>query len=121
MKELDNRFKPLTRDDFHPWKDMMGADWDNEHRFDGWGAGEWCEHLPPGVELRANRKSVSRTYHLFEVTFVWESTKETIRLPLGCLQGGFWGSGVEFSFRGTAPHSGLRRGRGPFSSTDGLP
>jgi len=43
MNELDKRFKPLTRDDFHPWKDMMGADWDNEHRFDGWGAGEWCE------------------------------------------------------------------------------
>ena len=83
MKELDNRFKPLTRDDFHPWKDMMGADWDNEHRFDGWGAGEWCEHLPPGVELRANRKSISHRYHLFEVAFVWESTKETIRLPLG--------------------------------------
>ena len=42
----------------------------------------------PGVELRANLKSISHRCHLFEVTFVWELTKETIDLPLGCLQGG---------------------------------
>ena len=41
----------------------------------------------PGVELRANLKSISHRSHLFEVTFVWELTKETIHLPLGCLQG----------------------------------
>jgi len=35
--------------------------------------------------LRANLKSIS---HLFEVAFVWELTKETTHLPLGCLQGG---------------------------------
>jgi len=43
----------------------------------------------PGVELRANLKSISHRCHLFEVAFVWELTKETIHLPLGCLQGGF--------------------------------
>jgi len=45
-----------------------------------------CPH--PGVELRANLKSISHSCHLFEVVFVWELTKETIDLPLGCLQGG---------------------------------
>ena len=42
----------------------------------------------PGVELRANLKSISHRCHLFEEAFVWELTKETIHLPLGCLQGG---------------------------------
>ena len=32
--------------------------------------------------------SISHRYHLEEVAFVWELTKETIHLPLGCLQGG---------------------------------
>ena len=32
--------------------------------------------------------SISRRCHLFEVAFVWELAKETIHLPLGCLQGG---------------------------------
>ena len=42
----------------------------------------------PGVESRANLKSISHRCHLFEVAFVWEMTEETIDLPLGCLQGG---------------------------------
>ena len=42
----------------------------------------------PGVELRANLKSISHRCHLFEVAFVWALTKETIHLPLGCLQVG---------------------------------
>ena len=37
----------------------------------------------PGVELRANLKSISHRCHLFEVAFVWELTKETIDLPQG--------------------------------------
>ena len=41
----------------------------------------------PGVELRVNPKSISHRFHLFEVAFVWELTKETMHLPLGCLQG----------------------------------
>jgi len=41
----------------------------------------------PGVELRANLKSVSHERHLEDVAFVWELTKETIHLPPGCLQG----------------------------------
>ena len=58
----------------------------------------FCIH--PGVELRANLKSISHRCHLFEVAFVWELTKETIVLPLGCLQGG--------------PKPSTRGGRGRF-------
>ena len=46
------------------------------------------QSIHPEVELRANLKSISHRCHLFEVAFVWELTKETIHLPLGCLQGG---------------------------------
>ena len=42
----------------------------------------------PGGNPGANLKSISHKCHLFEVAFVWELTKETIHLPLGCLQGG---------------------------------
>ena len=49
--------------------------------------GLWpCLH--PGVELRANIKSISHRCHLFEMEFVWELTHETIHLLLGCLQCG---------------------------------
>ena len=41
----------------------------------------------PEVDVRANLESISHRCHLFEVAFVGESTKETIHLPLGCLQG----------------------------------
>jgi len=43
----------------------------------------------PGVELRANVKSISHRCYLCEVAFVRELTKETSVLALGCLQGGF--------------------------------
>ena len=39
----------------------------------------------PGVELRANFKSISQKCQLCEVAFVWKLTKETIHLPLVCL------------------------------------
>ena len=42
----------------------------------------------PGVELRANLESISHRCHPILVAFVWELTKETISLPLGCFQGG---------------------------------
>jgi len=38
--------------------------------------------------LRANFKSISHRCHPILVAFVWDLTKETIDLPLGCLQGG---------------------------------
>ena len=46
------------------------------------------ERVHPGVELRANLKSISHRCHLFGLAFVLEMTKEIIYLPLGCLQGG---------------------------------
>ena len=42
----------------------------------------------PGGNPGANLKSISHRCYLFEVAFVWELTKETVVLPLGCLQGG---------------------------------
>ena len=52
--------------------------------------------------MRANLKSISHRCHLFEVAFVWELTKETIHLPLGCLQGGVYLEREKFNFR--SPH-----------------
>ena len=42
----------------------------------------------PGDNPGANLKSIFHRCHLMLVAFVWELTKETIHLPLGCLQGG---------------------------------
>ena len=42
----------------------------------------------PGGNPWANLKSISHRYYLREVAFERELTKETIYLPLGCLQGG---------------------------------
>jgi len=53
----------------------------------------WFRSLhPPGGNPGANLKSISHKCYLFEVAFVWELTKETIGLALGCLQGGFLSS-----------------------------
>ena len=58
--------------------------------------GSICLSLPeamgrgchPVVELRANLKLISHRCRLFGMAFVWALFKETIHLPLGCLQGG---------------------------------
>jgi len=43
-KRLEDACGPtFTRDDFAPWHPMLGDNWDNEHRFEGWGSGEWSE------------------------------------------------------------------------------
>jgi len=44
--------------------------------------------LPSLGNPGANLRSISHICHPILVTFVWELTKETIDLPLGCLQGG---------------------------------
>ena len=41
----------------------------------------------PGVDSRANLKSISHRFHLLEVAFAGEVTQETIHLPRCCLQG----------------------------------
>ena len=62
----------------------------------------------PGVELRANLKTICHKCHLFEVAFVWELTERTNHLPLGCLQGSLWD---EIPLPGTLP---VRRSRPRF-------
>ena len=42
----------------------------------------------------ANRKSISHKCHPVLVAFVWELIKQTIVLPLGCLQGGRSGKSI---------------------------
>jgi len=42
----------------------------------------------PGGNPVAKLKSIPHRCYLREVAFEWELTKETIDLPLGCLQGG---------------------------------
>ena len=54
----------------------------------GWTPSQKAIACHPGVELRANLKSISHRCCLILVAFAWELTKETIVLPLGCLQGG---------------------------------
>jgi len=45
-------------------------------------------HTLPGDTPGAILKSISHRCHPIRVAFVWNLTKETIDLPLGCLQGG---------------------------------
>ena len=53
----------------------------------GWAA-PGATYLHPGGNPGENLKSISHRCHPILVAFVWELTKETIYLPMGCLQGG---------------------------------
>ena len=53
-----------------------------------WAVSNTIPPIHPGGNPGANLKSISHRRYLFDVAFVWELTKETIHLPLGCLQGG---------------------------------
>jgi len=50
--------------------------------------GQWPGQLHPGGDPGANLKSISHRCRPILVAFVWQLTKETINLPLGCTQGG---------------------------------
>jgi len=75
---------------FHPWG-VHESHWQSGLRQ---GSLDLTTSPPPRVPTHsggnpgANLKSISQGCYLFEVAFVWELTKETIVLPLGCLQGG---------------------------------
>ena len=82
-------------------------------RIESRSAGTHPNSLPPhpGVDLRANLESISHKCNLFEVAFLLELTRETIHLPLGCLQGGspLWTSVVPSSEREDALLTPSRR------------
>ena len=60
-----------------------------EHHGGVSGANKWGGAVShPGGNPGANLKSMSHRCHPILVAFVWESIKDTINLPLGCLQGG---------------------------------
>jgi len=69
----------------------------------------FCPH--PGGNPGANLKSISHRCHPILVAFVWELTKETIHLPLGCLQGGDRHSQVDMLGVRCHLSSGKRPGR----------
>ena len=52
----------------------------------------WVVLHHPGGNPGANLKSISHRCRPIMVAFVWELTKETIVVPLGCLQGGRGGA-----------------------------
>ena len=58
----------------------------------------------PGFNQGANIESISQRCHPVLVAFVWELTKDTINLPLGCLQGGEMAPTSPFEVRA---HAGL--------------
>ena len=72
----------------------------------------------PGGNPWANLKSMSHRCHLMLVAFVWELTKGTIHLPLGCLQGGArrgaWANGS----LGVCGRRGLTGGSGQVSERE---
>ena len=68
----------------------------------------------PGVDLRANLKSITHRCHLFKVAFAWLLTKETVHFPLARLQSGLLCDGeVELHARIAQPplQKVPRRGR----------
>ena len=48
-------FPHLTQSDFAPWRDMQGAAWDDQNRYESWGNGEWPELLPTPRVLALHR------------------------------------------------------------------
>jgi hypothetical protein len=70
-------------------------------------AKRWLKANPPRSRVEGKSQvnlpqMPPRRCHLFEVAFAWELTKETIHLPLGCLQGGE----VQQRMLGTQPFEG---------------
>lgn len=57
-----DEFPHLTRDDFEPWRDMQGADWDNDQRFESWGNGEWPELRVTANVLRIHKAHLQILY-----------------------------------------------------------
>ncbi len=57
-----NSFPNLTAEDFQPWRDMQGADWDNENRYDSWGNGEWPELIPNGKVIALHLQHLTKLY-----------------------------------------------------------
>jgi len=77
------------------------------------GPSNWLARIHPGGNPEANLKSISHRCHPILVACVWELTRETIHLPLGCLLGG------EHSLR-PSPHHPDPCGHQPSTQTRSL-
>ena len=70
-----------------PLRALVGALYDAPHR--SLHIADYLRGLlHPGGNPEENLKPISHRCHPILVAFVWELSKETIHLPLGCLQGG---------------------------------
>jgi alpha-amylase len=56
------QFPGLTREDFAPWQDMQGRDWDSEKRYEAWGNGEWPELLPTPNVISRHKQHLQQLY-----------------------------------------------------------
>jgi hypothetical protein len=83
LRRLEQRFAPLTRDDFHPWKPCRQEDWDNENRFDVWGDGVWCDLKPTKRVLDIHKQHVDQLLRCGVKGFRFDAAKHIHPPTLG--------------------------------------
>ncbi len=69
------QFPHLSSADFAPWRDMQGADWDNEQRYESWGNGEWPELRPTANVLRLHKQHLRLLYECGVRGFRFDAVK----------------------------------------------
>lgn len=57
-----SEFPHLTVEDFQPWRDMQGDDWDNDFRYESWGNGEWPELKPTENVISLHKKHLEMLF-----------------------------------------------------------
>jgi alpha-amylase len=83
MKKLRralDQFPHLSSDDFQPWKDMQGVDWDNDNRYDSWGNGEWPELIPNNKVISLHIQHLTQLFGAGVRGFRFDAVKH-MRVP----------------------------------------
>lgn len=62
LRQKLNQFPHLDQSDFAPWRDMQGADWDNDHRYESWGNGEWPELIASPKVIGLHKRHLEILY-----------------------------------------------------------
>lgn len=70
-----SEFPGLDRNDFMPWRDMQGEDWDNHNRYEGWGCGDWAELRPTDNVLNRHKQHINILIELGIKGFRFDSVK----------------------------------------------
>lgn len=68
-------FPHLTLDDFEPWHDMQGENWDNEYRYESWGNGEWPELRATANVISLHKKHLAILYECGVRGFRFDAVK----------------------------------------------